>query len=114
MKQPTNYRDRVTFTRNDPGRSADTDGHLPESAEERFTTWAEVRPLRGRERFLAQQTQADTSYVVLVRYCGQTKAVDPSWWLTLENDGKRLNITEIRNVDRQNRWIEIACNERTV
>lgn len=111
MKTRNAIRDRVTFTRNDPGRSANTDGQLAESAEERFTRWAEVAPLRGRERFLAQQTQADVSYLIRVRYDRETAAVDPSWWLTL-TDGTRLNIVRAFDPDRGRQWIEIECNER--
>lgn len=111
MKPTGIQRDQVTFIRNAPGRTADGDGHLAESAEERFDRWAEVMPLKGRERFLANQTQADTGYVVRVRYDKQTKTLDPRWWLTLR-DGKRLNITRIYDPDRGHRWIEMECNER--
>jgi SPP1 family predicted phage head-tail adaptor len=77
------YDKRVTVWENVP--STNDDGQQVETPVEFITRWASVKPLTGRERFLAQQTQADTTHRVRVRSDGQTRTITPAMWITLRD-----------------------------
>lgn len=105
------YTARVTFHGNDPDRDTATDGQRPESATEHCKRWAQVRPVSGRERMLADQNQADVSYHVRIRSDDWTRTLTRSHWLTLA-DGTRLSIKRIFDPTQERRELELECTER--
>ena len=111
MPKCGDYHKRVTVWRNSSSRSANTDGQRPESGEEFCRRWANVIPMRSRERFLAKQTKQDVTHVVVMRWDSQTKNITSAYWLTLP-DGTRLDIKSIFDVDGKNYELELECNQR--
>ena len=103
------YDQRVTVWKNEP--TTNDDGQRIESATEYIQRWASIKPLSGRESFLAQQTRADVTHRVRMRSDSQTRTITPKHWLTLR-DGTRLNITRVFDVDMQNIEIEMECKQR--
>lgn len=92
--------------------SANTDGQIPEDGETFCTRWARVEPLRGRERLLAAQTQADIDYRVTLPYDRDTKTITPSDWIVLKQTSERLNIVRAFDPDLKQQEIECECRRR--
>ena len=105
------YTHQITFWTNDPDRTTATDGQRPESALHVCKRWAEVRPISGRERLIADQQQADIAYRVRIRSDDWTRRLTRKHWLTLR-DGTRLNIKRIFDPTQENRELELECTER--
>jgi len=105
------YNQRVGVYRNPSDRSANTDGQRPEDETKFIDRWAAVWPVGGRERFLAQQVQADVTHRVRMRSDNQTRQITSAYWLLL-SDGTRLNIKRVYDVDLRKVEIEMECNER--
>jgi len=103
------YDQRVTIWRNVP--TVNSDGQKVEVATEYIRRKVSVRPLSGKERFLAQQTQADVTHRVRMRRDNQTKAITPKDWLSLR-DGTRLDVTRVFDVDMARRELELECKQR--
>lgn len=55
------------------------------------TTWAQVRPISGRERQNADRDEATSNYEVKIRYRSGIKEGDRIQWL-----GRHLNIKSVR------------------
>lgn len=103
------YNHRVTVCKNDP--TSNPDGQKVPAESEWIRRWAKVTPLAGRERLLAQQTQADITYRVRMRYDTQTKTIRPKMHLKLR-DGTVLNIKRVFDVEMRKTEIEMECNQR--
>ena len=103
------YDQRVTVCKNDP--TTNPDGQQVPAEDEWIRRWASVLPVSGRERLLAQQTQADITYRVRMRYDTQTKTIMPQWHLKLR-DGTVLNIKRVFDVEMRKTEIELECNQR--
>ena len=80
---------------------------------ERITTWstvavvwAAVEPLRGREFFDAEQTQAEVSHRVVLRYRSGMVATMRLLHLT-----RVLHIQAIIDVDERHRELQLMCRE---
>ncbi|UDY80764.1 head closure protein [Geobacillus phage GR1] len=69
--------------------------------------WANIRPVYGREKWQAQQAQAEISHKVIIRY---TDAINRSHILSF--NGKKYDIQYIINIDESNRFLEIQVLER--
>lgn len=68
--------------------------------------WAGIRPLRGQERFEAAQIEAQTAFILKIRFHPQ---IDATWRVKF---GVRIfNITAIINVGERNEYQEIYCKE---
>lgn len=104
--------ERVRVYQQASNATPNADGQVEEDAELYATRWAKVEPLRGNERFAAQQVQADVAYRVRMPSDPTTRAITPEMWLLLSND-TRLNITAAYDVDDRNIEIELLCTERT-
>lgn len=78
----------------------------PEEPETVATRWGSVEPLRGREFFQAEITQALVTHRVTMRYW---KPLAPDMWF--EFRGRRLNIVSVINVDEANVKHEVMCTE---
>ncbi len=68
--------------------------------------WASVEPLTGREYFQAQQTQAETSYRVRIRY---RAGVVPT--MRVIHGSRTLEILAVLNAEERNREIQLMCRE---
>lgn len=103
------YTDRVRVCQSTPSTNAD--GQLVESASDYVRRWAKVRTVGGSERPVAGQLTADLTHRVRLRYDAQTKSITPKMWLLLE-DGTRLDIQRVVDVDRAHVELELECNQR--
>jgi SPP1 family predicted phage head-tail adaptor len=103
------YDQRVSVCKNEP--TTNTDGQKVASETVWIQRWASVEPISGRERLIAQQTQADVTYRVRVRYDRQTKTITPTYHLKLR-DGTVLNITRAFDVEMRKTEIEMECTQR--
>lgn len=103
------YDQRVTICKNVPTTNAD--GQQVELESEWIQRWAKVEPLGGRERFLAQQVQADVTYRVRMRSDAQTRTMTPKMWIKLR-DGTVLNILRVSDIDLRKVELDIECNQR--
>lgn len=70
------------------------------------TVWAAVEPLRGREFFDAEQTQAEVSHRVVMRYRSGMVATMRLLHLT-----RVLHIQAIIDVDERHRELQLMCRE---
>lgn len=68
--------------------------------------WASVDPLRGRERFAAQQVQADVTHKVRLRYTESLMPTD-----RIVHDGRTFEIGAVLNVSERDREMELLCTE---
>lgn len=68
-------------------RMPDGGGGYSEEWTTYATPWASVRPMSGRERYHAQQTQASANYRVTIRYRADVQDADRILWR-----GRVLNI----------------------
>lgn len=69
--------------------------------------WASFIPLSGREYWQAQQTQAQISHKIVVRY---TEAINRSHIVRFKN--KDYDVQYLINIDEANRFLEIHVLER--
>lgn len=106
------FRTRVIVCRNNSSASANTDGEVPESEEEVCRRWASIWPVRGRERDLNDQMQADVTHTVRLRYDTTTAAITPKYWLKVQGTTERLNVSRAYDPDRRRREIHLECVQR--
>lgn len=71
------------------------------------TVWANIRPVYGREKWQAQQAQAEISHKVTVRY---SKDINRSHVLSF--NGKNYDIQYVINVEESDRFLEMQVLER--
>lgn len=109
--KPQQMRSRVTFYKRDPAASANSDGQIPEQGLEQFSRWGHLIPTRGNERYLAEQTVGDITWLLRVRYDHSTASIDSNWWLKIDN--RRLNVSRAYDPDGLKREIEMELIERT-
>ncbi len=71
------------------------------------TVWAEIVPMKGYERFQAQQTQTPLTHKVTMRYrTGVTTAH------RLLYGSRVFGIKEVINVDERGSFLELKCIEQ--
>lgn len=68
------------------------------------TVWASVEPLRGYEQTVAERKSSETVYRVLTRY-----HKDITSDMTIQYGSKKLDITQIINVEERNFCLEIMA-----
>ncbi len=103
------YDQRLSVCKNEP--TTNPDGQKVANETVWIQRWASVKPISGRERLLAQQTQADVTYLVRMRYDTQTRTITPKMHLKLR-DGTVLNISRVFDVDMMRTEIECECTQR--
>lgn len=103
------FRQKVILWQNVP--TVASDGQKVEVATEVCQRWCEVLPMSGRERFYAQQTQADITHRVRTWSDALTRTITPKMWFTL-SDGTRLDITRAFDEDLRRKVVVIECNQR--
>jgi len=87
-------------------RADDGYGGIIETWQDVATVWAAVEPLRGSERYRAQQVQAELSHKVTMRY---RAGVKPQ--MRLLHNGRVLNIEAVIDAEERHRWLELLCSE---
>lgn len=103
------YDHRVTICRNEP--TTNTDGQQVQAEVDWIQRWASVLPMRGGEREIAQQVQADVRYRVRMPSDTLTRTITSEMWLKLR-DGTILNITRVVDLELRKTELELECNER--
>lgn len=73
------------------------------------TVWALVQPLRGGERFSAQQTVANVDHRIITRYRSDLAELTPKDRITW--GGRVFDVTAVINRDHRNRELEILARE---
>jgi len=69
--------------------------------------WADILPLRGKERFQAAKVESTTTIKIRMRFFSQ---INPTWRIKF---GDRIfNINGIANVGERNSMLEIDCVEK--
>jgi len=76
--RPGQLRERVILQRNTPTTSSR--GEKVDSWAAYATVWCEVLALRGREYYMAQQTNAEVQFKVSLRYRNDVTAQDRIVW----------------------------------
>lgn len=96
---------RITITR--PITSTSASGQTSIDKWEPWqSVWANIRPLRGTEKFEANQIGNSVSHKITIRYRD-----DIDEGMRLCYDQKELDIKTIINVREENRWLEIEAVE---
>lgn len=92
-------------------RTSDGGGGFTEAwaAIDNGTVWAAVEPLNGRERFEAQQTQANLSYRVTIRYRSDVTAQ-----MQVLYGSKTLPINAVLNPAERGEMLELLCEDENV
>ncbi len=70
------------------------------------TIWAEIRALRGREYFAAQQTIAESSHEITIRY---RKGIKPT--MRAVHDDRIFDIQAVLDKDGKMRYLSLVCKE---
>lgn len=104
------YDRQVVICKNVP--TVNSDGQEVEGETEYCRRWVRITPIRGRERFIAQQAQSDVTHRVRMRYDSETKLIEPTFWIK-KLDGTRLDIRTVIDVDDAHMEIELECNRRS-
>jgi SPP1 family predicted phage head-tail adaptor len=87
-------------------RTPDGYGGYTKAWNDFATTWAKIQPLRGDERYKAQQVMNTVSHKITLRYLDgikpQMRAISGS---------RIFNILAVINVEEKNELIELLCEE---
>ncbi|BER92691.1 phage head closure protein [Atrimonas thermophila] len=97
-------RHRVTIQR--LNRVPDGMGGYEEQWQDVVSLWAKVEPLKGRERFVAQQAQSEVTHRITTRYYS---GIEPQMRVVYRN--RNFDIEVVINVDEKNEWLELQCVE---
>lgn len=81
-------------------------GGFVEAWQDIATVWGDVRPLRGQERYVAQQAVSEVTHKVTIRYMS---GIAPGNRILF--DGRVFDILAVINVAERNRWLELLCSE---
>lgn len=97
-------RQRITLQQ--PVEATDSGGGVTKTWQNVATVWAEMVPLRGDERVIAEQLPSVVVYRVTIRYRDD---VQPSW--RIQYKGKSLNIRATMNADERNAALILVAEE---
>lgn len=103
-------RHRVTLRRPKSGKDAPRTptGAVVEAYDTLGVRWASVEPLRGRERFAAQQVNAEITHRVRLRYMDGIDAT-----VQVLHRGRVLQVVTPMNIEERGRELELLCTERS-
>lgn len=79
---------------------------IGEDWQEVCTVWAEIKALRGREYFVAQQTIAESNHEIIIRY---RKGIKPA--MRAISDGRVFDIQAVLDKDGRKRFLSLVCKE---
>jgi len=88
-------------------RISDGVGGYEDALTPKFTVWANIHPLTGREYWSNQQTEAQVSHRIVIRY-----RPDINQSYVISYNGKIFDIQYFLNVEEGNRFIELHTLER--
>jgi SPP1 family predicted phage head-tail adaptor len=97
-------RHRITIE--EKAQAPDGVGGFSETWQTFATVWAEVKPLRARERFFAEKIESSITHLVKLRF---RFGIDPE--MRIMHGGRTLKILGIVNVEERNQWLELSCEE---
>lgn len=86
----------------------DAQGGIDRSYPTLTTVWGNVRPLRGRELFNAQQVKDQVTHEITIRFQSVVTAV-----MRLQHRSRTFNILSVVDVDERLRQTTILAEERT-
>ena len=98
LREPVEFQ---RIVRNDDGGGGFTEDW---SAISGAPTHAFVKPISGRERWASQRVEATASHMIVVRYYSDLTEVDRA-----VIRGRAYNIRFLRNVDFDDKWLEISA-----
>ena len=87
-------------------RGDDGYGGTIETWQDVATVWAVIEPLRGNERYTAQQVQSELTHKVTIRY---RAGIKPQMRLLYK--GKTFEIEAVIDVEERHQWLELLCSE---
>lgn len=87
-------------------RVEDEGGGYEENWADIATVWAAVKPMRGNERYEAQQVQSTLTHKVTIRY---RAGIKPQMRLLYGN--RFFNIEAVIDIEERHRWLELLCSE---
>lgn len=95
-------KDRVTIQ--NYVRTPDGYGGYTETWQDIATVWANIKPLRGREFFQAQQIQSEVTHKITIRYRND---IDET--CRVKYNGQIFDIKSIIDIDNRHRFLELMC-----
>lgn len=81
-------------------------GGIVETWQDVATVWAAIEPLKGTERYQAQQVQSELTHKVTIRY---RAGIKPQMRILYGN--RVFDIEAVIDVDERHRWLELLCSE---
>lgn len=102
---PGEMRTQVAFQQNTP--TQDAEGATVDSWVTQFTLWAKIQHRRGGEQDGADRYVQRYNEIVMVHYHPTLAAADTETWRMLI-DGEPVNIIDIENPRRANRYLFIT------
>lgn len=113
-KQRLGRYEPVRFMQQNPDATPNTYGATPEDPVEYIRRKALVTELRGTEKVIDGQLQADSTHMVYMHGMDNAaKALTPQHHLLRTSvNNERLDIIWVRNVGTDGMEIEILCNNR--
>ena len=98
----------------DPDATPEASGQTKEVEVEFIKRKALVMELRGTEKVIGQQLQADATHLVYMHgRDARAREITPQHWIRRTSRGNaRLNILWVRDVGNDGLEIEMQCNER--
>ena len=102
-------RHQITLQRR--SRAGDTfgDSRGTDTWTDLATVRADVRPLRGREFFEAQQVKSEVTHKVVMRYCSDLADLSPKDRIKFGT--RYLDILSVLNMGERDRVIEVMARE---
>lgn len=101
---------RHTITLQSPGGDRNSMGQRDTTWTDRATVRAEVKPVSGRQEWLARQEQASTTHVITVRWSSNIVVADASWRVKF---GDRLMPLDKPPIDigERRKWLQLSCTD---
>jgi len=90
----------------------DNKGQISTATTQMFSTWADVRPLRGAEINFAQQMRGDATHMVTMRWTTSFGQLNHKHWFVTAQDSRRFDIIAALNVAERKQQYECLCAER--
>jgi SPP1 family predicted phage head-tail adaptor len=70
------------------------------------TVWAAIKPISGKEAFIAEQAKVDADYEITIRYNSAVISTDRVLF------GARIfDINYPKNIEERNEWLILLCKE---
>jgi len=90
-------------------RTPDGYGGYTETWNDIATVWARIQPLRGDERYQAQQVLSTLSHKIILRYLNGVKPQ-----MRVLYGSRIFHIVSVINVEKRNKVLELLCEEEIV